>query len=114
MDDEYVNLLINVLTEEQLKQILRAYITKRSSEIKTPNKKLGSMRNIRSSIYNKILSIIPEYTEADVKDEIDEIAYAIKHLVLHAKEFGSLSRDMIEGYAEIIARAIGDIIMKSS
>jgi U3 small nucleolar RNA-associated protein 14 len=72
------------------------------------------MRNIRATIYNKILSIIPEYTSEDVKDEIDEIAYAIKHLVLHAKNYGALSRDMIEGYAEIIARAIGDIIMKSS
>jgi hypothetical protein len=57
---------------------------------------------------------MPEYTSEDIKGEIDRIAYAIKHLVLHAKEFGSLSREMIEGYAEIIAMAIGDIIIKSS
>jgi hypothetical protein len=114
MDDDYVNTIINVLTEEQMKQIIRAYITKRSSEVKTPKKKLGSMRNIRATIYNKILSIMSEYTSEDIKGEIDTIAYAIKHLVLHAKEFGFLSREMIEGYAEIIAMAIGDIIIKSS
>jgi hypothetical protein len=117
MDDDYVNTIISVLTEEQMKQILTAYITKRSSQVKISKKKLGSMRNIRATIYNKILSIIPEYTSEDISGEIDTIAYAIKHLVLYQEEFGNrrgLSREMIEGYAEIIARAIGDIINKTS
>jgi hypothetical protein len=70
------------------------------------------MRNIRATIYNKILSIIPEYTSEDVSDEIDTISYAIKHLVLLSDQHAS--RKDIETYAEIIARAIGDIINKTS
>jgi hypothetical protein len=115
MDDDYVNTIISILTKDQMKQIIRAYITKRLSEVKKPKKKLGSMRNIRVIIYNKILSIMNEYTSEDITGEIDTIARAIKHLVLYPKDSnqGDISRDTIETYAEIIARAIGDIIMKS-
>jgi hypothetical protein len=114
MDDDYVNLIISTLTPEQMKQIIGTYLAMRVSKINVPKKNLGSMRNIRAIIRNKILSIMPEYTSADVKDEIDDIAHAIKVLVSLIIDIGNISRDTIEMAAEDIARAIGNIIDETS
>jgi hypothetical protein len=114
MDDDYVNLLISTLTPEQMKQIIGAYLVKRVLEMKVPGKKLGSMRNIRAIIRNKILNIMPEYTSDDFKSEFDDIAHSIKLLVSLIIDNGNISRDTIEMCAEKIGRAIGDMMMKPS
>jgi hypothetical protein len=110
MDNDFVNLLISSLSDEQIKQLVAIYILRKRLVNKVPKKKLGYRRDIQSLINKKIKSIISEYTSIDVSHYIDDIAYAIKHLIWLKDNDRYISRDLIEKAAEDIGNAIINIV----